>query len=152
MENPKSALGGYEPGRFVSGLATDLGVPDERAVTIVHAEIASTCRNALIDAEAAFRSQDERLVSKSLSKILHALQSFPIPSQSAEMEMVGRSVMRTTSLEFRKAVFFSAGAVDLSIAPVIAEMLGFQSELVMPQLVAQLQVMGNENASSTQET
>jgi hypothetical protein len=152
LENPKSALGGYEPGRFVSGLATDLGVPDERAVTIVHAEIASTCRNALIDAEAAFRSQDERLVSKSLSKILHALQSFPIPSQSAEMEMVGRSVMRTTSLEFRKAVFFSAGAVDLSIAPVIAEMLGFQSELVMPQLVAQLQVMGNENASSTQET
>ena len=140
LENPKSSLGGYEPSRFVSGLATDLGVPEDRAITIVHAEIASTCRNALIDAEAAFRSQDERLISNSLSKVLHALQSFPIPSKSAEMEMVGRSVMRTTSLEFRKAVFFSAGSVDLSIAPVVAEMLGFQPDLVMPQLIAQMQV------------
>lgn len=141
LEHPKSSLGGYEPSRFVSGLAVDLCVPEDRAITIVHAEIASMCRNALIDAEAAFRAQDERLLSRSLSKILRALQSFPIPSGSAEMEMVGRSVMRTTSLEFRKAVFFSAGSVDLSIAPVVAEMLGFQPDLVMPQLIAHMQVM-----------
>lgn len=145
LEHPKSSLGGYEPSRFVSGLATDLGVPEDRAITIVHAEIASTCRNALIDAEAAFRAQDERLISRSLSKILHAIQSFPIPSGSAEMEMVGRSVMRTTSLEFRKAVFFSAGSVDLSVAPVVAEMLGFDPSLVMPQLITQLQVMTRNN-------
>lgn len=145
--NPKSSLGGYEPSRFVSGLATDLGVPEERAITIVHAEIAAMCRNALIDAEAAFRAQDEGLLSRSLSKIMHALQSFPLPSSSAEMEMVGRSVMRTTSLEFRKAVFFSAGSVDLSIAPVVAEMLGFQPDLVMPQLITQMQVMSNPSDS-----
>ena len=90
LEHPKSSLGGYEPSRFVSGLAVDLGVPEERAITIVHAEIASTCRNALIDAEAAFRAQDEMLLSRSLSKIMHALQCFPVPSSSAEMEMVGR--------------------------------------------------------------
>lgn len=143
LGNPKSSLAGYEPARFVSGLATDLGVPEERAITIVHAEIASLCRNALIDAEAAFRAGDEGLLSRSLSKIMHALQCFPLPSGSAEMEMVGRSVMRTTSLEFRKAVFFSAGSVDLSIAPVVAEMLGFQPDLVMPQLITQMQAMGN---------
>lgn len=150
LGNPKSSLAGYEPSRFVSGLATDLGVPQERAITIVHAEIASMCRNALIDAEAAFRAEDEGLLSRSLSKILHALQSFPLPSGSAEMEMVGRSVMRTTSLEFRKAVFFSAGSVDLSIAPVVAEMLGFQPELVMPQLITQMQLMSNPSEGGTQ--
>jgi len=61
------------------------------------------------------------------------------------MEMVGRSVMRTTSLELRKAVFFSAGSVDLSVAPVVAEMLGFDPSLVMPQLITQLQVMMNND-------
>jgi hypothetical protein len=139
LENPKSSLGGYEPSRFVSGIATDLNVPQDRAITIVHAEIASICRNALIDAEASFRSQDERLLSRSLLKIIHALQSFPIPPGSPEMEMVGRSIMRTTSLEFRKAVFFTAGAADLSIAPVVAEIVGFDPALVMPQLLMQIQ-------------
>lgn len=55
--------------------------------------------------------------------------------------------MRTTSLEFRKAVFFSAGSVDLSTAPVVAEMLGFQPDLVMPQLIAQMQVMGGDRSA-----
>ena len=139
LENPKSSLGGYEPSRFVSGIASDLDVPQDRAITIVHAEIASLCRNSLIDAEAAFRSQDEAMISRSLSRVIHALQSFPIPPGSPEMEMVGRSVMRTTSLEFRKAVFFSAGSIDLSIAPIIAEIVGFDPDLVMPQLLMQIQ-------------
>lgn len=139
LSNPSSSLGGYEPARFVSGIASDIGVPQERAVTIVHAEIASMCRNSLIDAEAAFRSQDEPLLSRSLSKVIHALQNFPIPVGSAEMDMVGRSVMQSTSLEFRKAVFFSAGAIDLSIAPIIAEAVGFDPDLVMPQLIMEMQ-------------
>ncbi|KAI8108229.1 hypothetical protein M9434_006258 [Picochlorum sp. BPE23] len=137
--NPSSSLGGYEPARFVSGIASDLGVPQERAITIVHAEIASLCRNALIDAEAAFRSQDEPLLSRSLSKVIHALQNFPIPVGSAEMDLVGRSVMQSTSLEFRKAVFFSAGSIDMSIAPIIAEAVGFDPDLVMPQLLMEVQ-------------
>lgn len=145
LENPKSSLGGYEPSRFVSGIATDLNVPQDRAITIVHAEIASICRNALIDAEASFRSQDERLLSRSLIKVIHALQSFPIPPGSAEMEMVGRSIMRTTSLEFRKAVFFTAGAADLSIAPVVAEIVGFDPKLVLPQLLMQIQISQDQS-------
>jgi len=139
LSNPSSSLGGYEPARFVSGIASDLGVPQERAITIVHAEIASLCRNALIDAEAAFRSQDEPLLSRSLSKVIHALQNFPIPVGSAEMDLVGRSVMQSTSLEFRKAVFFSAGSIDMSIAPIIAEAVGFDPDLVMPQLLMEMQ-------------
>lgn len=146
LDNPKSSLGGYEPSRFVSGIASDLNVPQDRAITIVHAEIASVCRNALIDAEASFRSQDERLLSRSLFKVIHALQSFPIPPQSPEMEMVGRSIMRTTSLEFRKAVFFTAGAADLSIAPVVAEIVGFDPQLVMPQLLMQIQSSQDQKA------
>ena len=144
LENPKSSLGGYEPSRFVSGIASDLDVPQDRAITIVHAEIASLCRNSLIDAEAAFRSQDEAMISRSLSRVIHALQSFPMPPGSPEMEMVGRSVMRTTSLEFRKAVFFSAGSIDLSIAPIIAEIVGFDPDLVMPQLLLQMQNVNNQ--------
>ena len=144
LENPKSSLGGYEPSRFVSGIASDLNVPQDRAITIVHAEIASICRNALIDAEASFRSQDEGLLTRSLLKVIHALQSFPIPPGSPELEMVGRSILRTTSLEFRKAVFFTAGAADLTLAPVVAEIVGFDPELVMPQLLLHIQTTSQD--------
>ena len=137
LSNPKSMLGGYEPSRFISGLAQDLGIPEERAIVIVHSEIAAQCRGALIDAEAAFRVGDDGLVSQSLSKIVHALQSFPIPAGTPEMELVGRSVMQHNSLEFRKAVFFAAGSHDLLIAPIVAEMVGFNADLVMPQLLLQ---------------
>ena len=40
------------PSSFVCGLAQDLGVPDERAVQLVHGMVASTCRDALIAAGA----------------------------------------------------------------------------------------------------
>lgn len=137
LSNPKSMLGGYEPSRFISGLAQDLGIPEDRAIVIVHSEIAAQCRGALIDAEAAFRVDNGGLVSQSLSKIVYALQSFPIPAGTPEMELVGRSVMQHNSLEFRKAVFFAAGSHDLSIAPIVAEMVGFNADLVMPQLLLQ---------------
>ena len=134
LEYPKSMFGDYEPSRFVTGIAMDLQVPTERAVTIVHSEIASICRSSLIDAEAAFRAKDENLMLDSLSRVLYALDCFPMAPGTPQIEMVGRSIIQQTSLEFRKSVFFAAGARDVSIAPVIAEMVGFDPQLVMPQL------------------
>lgn len=144
LHYPKSYLGGYEPSRFISGLALDLGVPERRAISIVHGEIAKECKGALIDAEAAFRASDQKLLSDSLSRVIRALESFPMPPQSPEIELVGRSVMQSTTLEFRKAVFFTAGKIDLALASVIAEMVGFNPELVMPQLLLKLKG-GDEN-------
>lgn len=146
--NPASALGGYEPGRFVSGLAHDLAVPDKRAVTIVHAEVAATCRGALIDAEAAYRIGSQDDLVRALQRLVVCLGAFPLPPGSPEAELVGRSFVKHATLEFRKAVFMGAGSYDLAVAPLVAEMLGFDPQLVMPQLLTQVAAMTQAGQAS----
>lgn len=133
-QSPANDLGGYEPGRFVSGLANDLTVPAKRAITITHGEVAATCRAALIDTEAAFRAGDENRVLYSLGRMVATLDAFPLPPGSAEAELVGRTIQSQTTIEFRRAVFLAAGSNNLDIAPIVAEMMGFDPAQVMEQL------------------
>ncbi|KAL4429558.1 hypothetical protein ABPG77_008607 [Micractinium sp. CCAP 211/92] len=145
QEGSFSLLGGDQPNKFVCGLAHDLGVPDAKVVTIVHAEVAALCRGALIDAEAAYRAikqgeaerQGDLLLA--LVRIAGALQAFPLPPGSAEAEMVAAGVVKQTTLEFRKSIFLEFGAVSFDLAALVAEMLGFNPELVMPFLREQQQ-------------
>jgi hypothetical protein len=139
-------LAGYEPGRFISGLATDLGVPEARAITITHAEVAATCRSALIDAEAAYRSGKAQELVQALRRMVSTLQAFALPPHSPEAELVGRSIQSQTTLEFRKAIFLAAGAVDVHQGPILAEMLGFEPSLVVPQL--ELEIRKNKQSES----
>jgi len=145
--NPSSDLGGYEPGRFVSGLAGDLAVPSKRAITITHGEVAATCRGALIDAEAAFRAGDQDRVLHSLGRLVATLAAFPLPQGSAEAELVGRTIQAQTTLEFRRAVFLAAGSADIQIAPIVAEMMGFDPGQVMEQLKMQISVSAAQAAA-----
>lgn len=48
--------------------------------------------------------------------------------------MVGASSEQRASLQFRKAVFLSFGAMNRARAGAVAEMLGFDPELVVPTL------------------
>lgn len=140
--NPATALGGYEPGRFVSGIASDLGVPEKRTITIVHAEVAATCRSSLIDAEAAYRARNESDLLRALRKMVLTLAAFPLPRGSAEAELVGRSLLKQATLEFRRAAFLGAGSADLATAPLVAEMLGFDPDLVMTELITKIAAAG----------
>lgn len=101
------------------GLAHDLGVPDKRAATIVHAEVAALCRAALIDAEAAYRAGSQGDLLLALARLAGALQTFPLPPGSAEAELVAAGVVKQTSLEFRRAIFLEFGAVSLPMAALV---------------------------------
>jgi len=108
-------------------------------VTIVHAEVAAVCRAALIDAEAGFRAGNQADVLLALIKLAGTLQTFPLPPGSAEAELVAAGVVKQTSLEFRKAVFLEFGSFSPQLAALVAEILGFNPELVMPVLLQQQQ-------------
>ncbi|PSC68311.1 hypothetical protein C2E20_8034 [Micractinium conductrix] len=138
QEGSFAMLGGDHPAKFVCGLAHDLGVPEQRAITIVHAEVAARCRAALIDAEAAFRAGNQADLLMALVKMAGALQTFPLPAGSAEAELVAAGVVKQTSLLFRKAIFLEIGAVSPQLAALAAELLGFNPDLVMPELARQL--------------
>lgn len=134
QEGSTSLLSGYRPANFVSGLAHDLTVPDSRAITITHAEIAASARALLIQAEAAKRVGDEGEILAVLLRLSAMLREFPLPENSAEAEMVAHSIQKSTSLELRKDIFLVAGSVDASTAANVAELLGFNPDFVMPQL------------------
>ena len=89
----------------------------------------------LDDAEAAYRAGKQDDMLRALYRIISTLAAFPLPPGSAEAELVGRSILQQTTLEFRRAVFLGAGSADLAVAPLVAEMLGFDPALVMPQLL-----------------
>lgn len=152
MEGSRGLLTGVEPARFVSGLAHDLGVPDTRAVTITHAEVAAASRALLIASEAAYRSGDQAEIMLSLVKLAQLLSNFPLPPGSAEAELLAGSIQQQTTMEFRRSVFFTFGYMDPDRAPIVAEMLGFNPELVMPQLLLQLQAAEQAQALQQQES
>lgn len=134
QEGSTAMLSAYDPAGFVSGLASDLSVPQEKAINITHGEVAAAARALLIQAEAAHRSKDGTEILMVLVRLSGMLTMFPLPPNSAEAEMVAASTKSQAQLELRKAIFFVAGTVDKGTAPTVAEMLGFNPELVMPQL------------------
>eukprot|EP00887_Chlorella_sp_A99_P006407 scaffold3.g6407.t1 len=137
---PEATLGGIEPARLVCGLAQDLGVPDDRAVAIAAGAVAATCRQLLIDAEAAYRARAGADVSACLLRLAATLQAFPLDPGSPQAELVAASITKQTSLEFRRAIFYAFGEqLGVPLAALVAELLGFDPELVVPQLLLHLQ-------------
>ena len=77
------------------------------------------------------------------------LDAFQLPSGSAEAELVGRTIQAQTTLEFRRAVFLAAGSANLNIAPIVAEMMGFDPGQVMEQLKMQIAVAAASSGGSS---
>jgi hypothetical protein len=114
------------------------GVPDEKAVVITAATVASKARSALVDGCASYREGDMTEVMIQLLRLAGLLNAFPPALGSAESEAVGASLQQTFTLEERQAIFLTYGGMDYPTAGTLAEMLGFDPELVMPQLHAHL--------------
>lgn len=123
--SPSMSLGGYTPAAFIAGIAHDVGTPDQRAITIAHAEAAAACRAAAVDAEAAFRSRNEVDFARALHRIMSILLAIPLPEDSPEAEMLGRSLQRI-SVEIREQIFVSVSVMRPQLIPLIGTLMGFE--------------------------
>lgn len=131
-------LSGVNPAAFVSGMAEFLGMEERDAVTIVHAAVAARSKSTLISALAGQLNGSDEEVLIELLRLANLLDVFPLPPGSPEAGMVGVAAEQRASLDFRKAVFFAFGYMNRRRAGIAAEMLGFDPELVLPQLDAAL--------------
>jgi len=127
-------LAGLKPQQFVAGFAKDLGIPLGRAVQIVHAEVASRVRGMIIDACAAKRSDNTTAEMEHLLRLAALLGQFPLPRGSAEGEVISASIVGKSGLPERQSIFLTFGSMEPLNAPLMAELLGFDPELVLPQL------------------
>lgn len=109
------------------------------------------CPPPLASAEAAYRSGNQSDLLMALIKVAGTLHAFPLPPGSAEAELVAAGVVKQTGLEFRKSLFFEFGAVSPQLAALVAEMLGFDPALVMPQLEAATAAEQQQQAAAAAE-
>ena len=66
------------------------------------AVIAARLRSTLIDAAASYRQRDEFEVLNQLVRIVGVLDKFPLPSKSAEADMIATAVQQRATLEERQ--------------------------------------------------
>lgn len=134
MRSESGRLANLKPPQFVAGLAKDLGVHLGRASQIVHAEIASRVRSMIIDACAAKRSSNTAEHMQQMLRLSALLGQFPLPRDSAEGHIIAASISAKSTLEERQSIFLALGAMAPLHAPLVAELLGFDPELVLPRL------------------
>lgn len=102
------------------------------------ATVAAKARSALINACAAYRERDMEEAMLQLLRIASVLNAFPLEQGSAGAEAVGASLQQKFSLEERQDMFLTYGSMDYPTAGMLAEMLGFNPNLVLPQLRSHL--------------
>ncbi|KAK9908012.1 hypothetical protein WJX75_001523 [Coccomyxa subellipsoidea] len=134
MQQSGAQLGGMPPSTFVTGLARDLEVPEDKAANIALAVIAAKARGALIDACAAYRENNSQEALYQLLRIAGLLEALPLPPRSPQADMVAASISQRATLQEREAIFMTYGRMEPSTADRVAEMLGFDPAMVLPQL------------------
>ena len=78
------------------------GLPDEKAVTMALAVVSARMRSVLVDAAAAYRSEDEYEVLSQLMRIVGVLNKMPLPDRSPQADMIAAAVQQRATLEERQ--------------------------------------------------
>lgn len=88
---------------FISGLSRCLGVPEQRAIVIVHAATAAELRSRLLAIAAARRGagggQPAAAAEVEVQRLLRAVETFPMPAGAPEAEMVGTAIRTKFTLQ-----------------------------------------------------
>jgi hypothetical protein len=82
---------------FISGLACCLGVPEQRAIVVVHAATAAELRSQLLAIAAARRgakggSYEAGAAEVEVQRLLRVVETFPMAAGAPEAEMVGTAI------------------------------------------------------------
>jgi len=140
-----SPLRWVPPNEFVSGCASDLGVPTEEAVNMSCAAVAAKARALLVDALASRRGGDFTESLLLVAKLASLLSALPLVEGGPQAPMVATALSQRATLEERRALFEEflgvvggskvvkeRGSRERSAAVVAAECLGFDAALVVP--------------------
>lgn len=139
-EDQTNSLGGQPPSKFVSGLAVDLGIPEKEAFNMVHGVVTAKARQTLIAACASYRENKNNDIMIQLLKLTGLLTALPLPEGSAQAELVAKGLERAATLNERRAIFLTYGCMtEERSAALVAELMGFHPDLVLPQLQDHIQ-------------
>ncbi|KXZ55015.1 hypothetical protein GPECTOR_3g178 [Gonium pectorale] len=123
------ALDDASPGRWVTAVATDLGMEEGRAVEIARAAAAVAARGRLLDAVTNLRSGSTDEAVFALARLAQLLQRFPALERGGpQVSMVASQLAGRTKLEEREAMLYLLLQLYEGGAGVAAELLGFDPQ------------------------
>lgn len=141
-----SPLAGIAPNEFLSGCASDLGVPTEEAVNMACAAVAARARGLLVDALASRRGGDAAEGLVLVGRLAALLSALPLPVGGPQAPMVAEALSQRATLEERRTLFEQflgvvggeravreEGSRERVAAVIAAECLGFDPVLVVPR-------------------
>eukprot|EP00955_Chlamydomonas_euryale_P100070 365256-Chlamydomonas_euryale.AAC.6 len=145
-------LGSEHPeARLVTALAGDLGISDERAVGFVRAAAAAAARSRLLDAIKHLKEGNEVDALVALTYLASLAECLPaVEPGAAEPELIASSLSGASTLEERQKLFYILGQLSPGSAPLFAEMLGFEAELVVPKLNADVKAYEDSQGARQQ--
>jgi hypothetical protein len=125
--------GGEKPEtRFITALAGDLGLEEERAVLITQSVVAAAARARLLDAIKSLKENNEMEMLVSLIKLSSLVQCIPVlQADGPEPELIASSLKNASSGEERKKILYLLGQLYLEGATLWTAMLGFRAETAL---------------------
>eukprot|EP00892_Ulva_mutabilis_P002415 jgi/Ulvmu1/12174/UM085_0038.1 len=124
----------FKPREFVCGLATALGVSEERAVRMVHAVIAADARGRLLDISASWRRGDLQRGTADLQELVRIMKTFPLPNSAAEASLVGAALQDRITLPEMEDLLKQLALEAPELMELFTVMLGFDVDLTLPML------------------
>eukprot|EP00959_Pyramimonas_sp_CCMP1952_P340675 7135373-Pyramimonas_sp.AAC.3 len=94
-----SQLEGISPRDFVCGLASDIGVDEERTIVIVSSAVAALARSYILQVTAHLRNDDRKKGKAEMIQLLEVLQQFPTQATSVEMELLASSLEKLLTMQ-----------------------------------------------------
>ena len=129
-----SLLSSYDGGeksetRFITALAGDLSLEDDRAILITRGVVASTARARILDAVKSLKENNEMDALLALIKLSNLMQHLPVLSPyGSEPELIASSLKNASSVDERKKILYLLGQLYLDGAAIWTAMLGFRPE------------------------
>ncbi|GFH17840.1 uncharacterized protein HaLaN_14550, partial [Haematococcus lacustris] len=129
-------LGDLPPTRFLSALANDLGLSEDKAVAAVCGLVAATTRARLLEALASIKAGAAGVPGAETEAVLAVirltslLQKLPVLSMTGnEVPLIADSLQTSFDVEERRKAFYLFGQLFPEAAALGAALLGFQPNL-----------------------
>ncbi|KAI8469449.1 MAG: hypothetical protein J3K34DRAFT_279684 [Monoraphidium minutum] len=132
-------LGGYPPVRLAAGVASDVSLPERRAVPALMGAVAGACRGRIVEALASLEKRDDGLALLALSQLSALLEGMPVLDEaSVEVALVADELNSWAPVAAREKILLMVVQMDEPRAPLVARLMALRPEEAMPRIRAQL--------------
>ncbi|GBF98405.1 hypothetical protein Rsub_10470 [Raphidocelis subcapitata] len=136
-------LGDYSPVKLAAGVASDVGLPERRAVDALRGAVAGACRGRVVEAIASLDKGDDMGALTALGQLSSLLTRMPVLDESTpEVGLVAGELNSWAPVAVREKILLLMAQIDEGSAELTARLLDFRPDDALPRVRAALDARG----------